>query len=163
MTQAHDTAFRLAQNIPDPDLRNQVLRNLAPDATWNDCVKAFHALYQAPDDTDLGTTAGVAHMTDDRLAMRLALIEEEFGELKVATKSRDEIEMADALSDIAYVVIGMALEMGVDLSPVISEVQASNMTKLGENGEVLRRPDGKILKGPLYVKPDIKAVLRYRD
>ncbi len=60
-------------------------------------------------------------------------------------------------------VTGFALEAGIDLNAVIAEIQASNMTKLGEDGQVIRREDGKVMKGTGYVKPDIAAVLRYRD
>jgi hypothetical protein len=34
-----------------------------------------------------------------------------------------------------------------------SRVHASNMSKLGEDGKPVRREDGKVLKGPNYVKP----------
>lgn len=47
----------------------------------------------------------------------------------------------------------------VDLDVVIAEVQASNMSKFGPNGEVYLREDGKIKKGPLYFRPDLVRVL----
>ena len=56
-------------------------------------------------------------------------------------------------------VCGYALEAGIDLKAVVEEIHASNMTKLDADGSVLRREDGKILKGPNYLKPDIAAVL----
>ena len=31
----------------------------------------------------------------------------------------------------------------------------SNMSKLGVDGKPLKRPDGKVLKGPNYKKPDL--------
>lgn len=48
----------------------------------------------------------------------------------------------------------------VDLDRVIAEVQASNMSKFGPNGEVYLREDGKIKKGPLYFRPDLVRVLK---
>lgn len=39
------------------------------------------------------------------------------------------------------------------------EVHRSNMSKLGENGEVLRRADGKVLKGPNWSPPNLRFVL----
>jgi hypothetical protein len=50
----------------------------------------------------------------------------------------------------------------IDLDYVVSAIHKSNLTKLGENGEVIRRPeDNKVLKGPHYVPPtgDIRAYL----
>lgn len=38
-------------------------------------------------------------------------------------------------------------------------VHASNMSKLDENGEPIRREDGKIMKGPNYVAPDMTPVV----
>lgn len=61
------------------------------------------------------------------------------------------------ITDLAYFI---ATSYGVDLGAVIEEVQASNMSKFGPNGEVYRRADGKTMKGPDYFRPDIPKVLR---
>lgn len=37
-------------------------------------------------------------------------------------------------------------------------VHNSNMSKLGEDGEPIRREDGKILKGPNYKEPDFSDI-----
>lgn len=50
----------------------------------------------------------------------------------------------------------------IDLDYVVNAIHKSNLTKLGENGEVIRRPeDNKVLKGPNYKEPtgDIRAYL----
>ncbi len=170
---AYDKAVAAVTNIPDPALRYQCLDSLNDGGNFVNGVKAFHALYGAPDESQFGTTVNVTHMSDERLGLRCELIREEFQELSDAVATRDEIEMADALGDLIYVVTGFALEMGIDLAAVFSEIQASNMTKLGADGQPIRNgetcelnpkyPVGKILKGPNYVKPDIKSVLKYRD
>lgn len=78
---------------------------------------------------------------------------------------RDIIEVVDALGDLNVVVNGFAVELGVDMSAVDQEVLASNFTKAGENGQTLvsdgtdGHPAGKILKGPNFVEPNIRAVL----
>lgn len=157
-------AIEAASAIPDEKLARQVTHSICNNRDWYGAVKAFHALYDCPDDTAIGTTRDMSHMTEDRLQLRLGLIEEEFDrELRPAVAKRDIVETADALGDIIYVVVGFALELGVDLDAVIGEIQASNMTKLGADGQVTRREDGKVLKGPNYVKPDIAKVLRFRD
>lgn len=53
----------------------------------------------------------------------------------------------------------VAFGYGVDLDVVLEEVQASNLSKLAADGSVLRREDGKVLKGPNFFAPDIAKVL----
>jgi len=95
----------------------------------------------------------------EQVALRLALIQEEVGELAAAAVAGDLIGIADALADIVYVAYGTAHVYGIDLDAVLDEVHASNMTKLGADGRPIWRADGKVLKGPDYRPPDIAAVL----
>ena len=44
------------------------------------------------------------------------------------------------------------------LVEVIKRVHASNMSKLDDDGQPLRREDGKILKGPNYQEPDLNDI-----
>lgn len=150
-------AYMLTNDFADQEKARVVRASLSPDATCYSQVEAFHVLYDAP--IEKTPQEGVPTMSDERLQMRLDLIDEEFNELKKATAERDIVEMADALGDIIYVTCGMAIEAGIDLKAVVAEIQASNMTKLAADGSVIRREDGKILKGPNYVKPDIRKVL----
>lgn len=66
------------------------------------------------------------------------------------------VEIADALTDLLYVVYGAAVECGIDLEPIWDEVQKSNMTKLVDG---YKREDGKWMKGPSYVPPDIEPLI----
>jgi predicted HAD superfamily Cof-like phosphohydrolase len=68
--------------------------------------------------------------------------------------------VAHELADVVYVAYGTALVHGIDLDEVIAEIHRSNMTKLGPDGQVARRADGKVLKGDHYRAPDVSAVLR---
>lgn len=95
----------------------------------------------------------------EQLVLRQALIEEEVAELAAAAAAHDLVGVADALADIVYVAYGTAHVYGIDLDAVLDEVHASNMTKLGADGRPIRRADGKVLKGPAYVPPNIAAVL----
>ena len=76
---------------------------------------------------------------------------------------RNGVEVADASGDMVYVLYGMMLEMGFDLRDVIQEIHGSNLTKLGEDGKPIHREDGKVLKGPNYMKPNISAALGWED
>ena len=91
--------------------------------------------------------------------LRLELIREEFEELTVATNAMDIVEIADALTDILYVVYGAGHAFGIDLDECYHEVHRSNMSKLGEDGKPIYREDGKILKGPDYFHPNLKDIL----
>jgi len=91
--------------------------------------------------------------------LRVELIAEELGELTEAIVARDIVEVADALTDLLYVIYGAGAAFGIDLDACFKEVHASNMSKLLSDGQVLRREDGKVLKGPNYFVPDLKKVL----
>lgn len=87
--------------------------------------------------------------------LRLALILEEYTELRESVDKKDIVGVADALGDLLYVVYGAAVTFGIDLEPVFNEIHRSNMTKEGAQA----REDGKILKGPNYTPPNLKPIL----
>ena len=89
--------------------------------------------------------------------LRVALIEEELEEFHQAGESRDLVAVADSLADLLYVVYGAAVAYGIELMPIFREVHRANLTK--GNPEVLRRPDGKILKGMNFTPPDIRTLV----
>jgi predicted HAD superfamily Cof-like phosphohydrolase len=88
-------------------------------------------------------------------ALRLDLIEEEVQELRDGLGRGSLLEVADALTDILYVVYGAGHAFGIDLDDCFHEVHSSNMTKLGEDGRPIYREDGKVMKGPNYREPDL--------
>jgi predicted HAD superfamily Cof-like phosphohydrolase len=88
-------------------------------------------------------------------ALRLDLIEEEVQELRDGLANKSMLEIADALTDILYVVYGAGHAFGIDLDDCFHEVHSSNMTKLGADGRPLYREDGKVMKGPNYREPDL--------
>lgn len=65
------------------------------------------------------------------------------------------VEVADGIADAIYVLLGTAIEAGVDMDPVFDEVHRSNMAKAGGP----RRADGKVLKPAGWTPPDIAGVL----
>ena len=92
--------------------------------------------------------------------LRYDLIKEELNELSVAIKDKDIIEVADALTDILYVVYGAGHAFGINLDKCFKEVQDSNMSKLGEDGKPIYNEHGKVMKGPKYFKPDLSKFLK---
>ncbi len=91
--------------------------------------------------------------------LRVDLIAEELEELELAMANNDIVEVADALTDLLYVVYGAGHAFGIDLDECFGEVHESNMSKLGEDGRPLYREDGKVLKGPHYAPPDLKRII----
>jgi len=97
--------------------------------------------------------------TYENQILRRDLIIEELTELQEAVDANDIVEVADALTDLLYVIYGAGAAFGIDLDACFKEVHSSNMSKLMPDGTVLRREDGKVLKGPNYFVPDLKKVL----
>ena len=87
--------------------------------------------------------------------LRIDLIKEELQELTDAMHNKDLLEVADALTDILYVTYGAGHAFGIDLDKCFEEVQNSNMSKLGEDGNPIYNESGKVMKGPNYFKPDL--------
>ena len=97
-----------------------------------------------------------ASFSSDKInKLRIDLIKEELDELQEAMKNNDLLEVADALTDILYVTYGAGHAFGINLDKCFDEVQNSNMSKLGENGEPIYNEFGKVMKGPNYFKPDL--------
>ena len=91
--------------------------------------------------------------------LRISLIKEELEELVNAIKENNIVETADALTDILYVTYGAGHAFGINLDKCFEEVQASNMSKLGEDNKPIYNEFGKVLKGPNYFKPNLKKIL----
>jgi len=88
------------------------------------------------------------------------LIEEELSELKVAINDCDSKEVVDALTDILVVTIGAAHSMGCDIEGAWKEVMKTNFAKIGEDGKVRKREDGKVLKPVGWVPPNLEPFVK---
>ena len=101
-----------------------------------------------------------ASLSSDKINdLRINLIEEELNEFKEAVSKKDLKEVADALTDILYVTYGAGHAFGINLDDCFEEVQNSNMSKLGDDGNPIYNKQGKVMKGPKYFKPDLKKFL----
>lgn len=133
-----------------------------------DVVREFHTAFNHP--------IGVPKPDADLLTLRHDLIYEEYaelrdeiaaamtdmvmyGEVSVRTKARMLKEMAD----LQYVLSGLAVVLDLPLQVAFTRVHASNMSKLGEDGNPILREDGKILKGPNYSPPDMESLVEPKD
>ena len=102
-----------------------------------------------------------ANLPESKNMLRFNLMKEENEEYLEAANNGDLVEVADALGDMLYILCGTIIEHGMQdkIEEVFNEIQRSNMSKLGADGKPIYREDGKVLKGPNYFKPNIKAIL----
>lgn len=61
-------------------------------------------------------------------------------------------------ADVQYVLSGLAYFFEFDGDKAFNIVADNNMTKVGVDGKVTKREDGKILKPEGYKKPDMKGL-----
>lgn len=116
-------------------------------------VKEFNTTFGAPvNDTPTVLDA-------DEAFLRWLLIHEENEELLTAMTQGDLVGVADALGDLLYVVYGAGVAYGLDLEPIFNEIHDSNMKKLGPDGKVHYREDGKVLKPEGWKPPQLEPIL----
>ena len=146
------------------------IQNSPKDKHTIDHVKEFHTVYGHP----IAETPTIPD-AKTRL-LRVKLIAEEFmefakasgfpmdvvfqtgkfpGDKEISYKSVtpehdtgevDIVDVADGLADIDYVTQGANLVWGFPAQKIMEEVQASNMSKLDENGKPIYNDSGKVIK-----------------
>ncbi|MFJ5266627.1 MazG nucleotide pyrophosphohydrolase domain-containing protein [Streptomyces sp. NPDC088387] len=119
-----------------------------------DLVREFHRVF------GLDARSAPGEISPELAAHRGELLAEEAAEVAEVAVEGPLDRLAHELADVVYVAYGTALVHGIDLDAVLAEIHRSNMTKLGPDGQVARRADGKVLKGEHYEAPDVSAVLR---
>ena len=121
-----------------------------------EAVKAFHTAFKIGHRETPKADLGL-----DKNLLRYELMREENEEYLEAAKNNDLVEVAEALGDMLYILCGTIIEHGMQdkIEEVFAEIQRSNMSKLGEDGEPIYREDGKVLTGPNYITHNIKAIL----
>ena len=95
----------------------------------------------------------------DRRSGQKALIDEEWSEFHEAYHHQTEEEQLKELADLVYVAAQYAASQEWDLDEALRRVHHSNGTKVGPDGKPIRRPDGKILKGPNYQPPILNDLI----
>lgn len=102
------------------------------------------------------------NLGENKNMLRFNLMKEENEEYLEAVQNDDQVEIADALGDMLYILCGTIIEHGLQhkIEEVFDEIQRSNMSKLDEQGKPIYREDGKVMKGPNYFKPDFSEILK---
>jgi predicted HAD superfamily Cof-like phosphohydrolase len=96
------------------------------------------------------------------ISLRYHLMSEENREYMVAGIQEDKVEILDALIDQAYVLFGTINAHGMQKEFVegFRLVHENNMTKVQENGKVLKDASGKVLKPQGYQKVDLRQLIK---
>lgn len=157
--------------------------NLFPEPAPLNDVAAFHRTFHLP------ILESPIIPGEDRCALRINLLQEELDELKQAIDDHDITAVADALSDLQYVLAGAILEFGLGdkFKELFEEVQRSNMSKVCEDYRtaeetlsfyldkdgtqgfikeshagflVYRSSDKKVLKSVKYSPADLEKILK---
>ena len=122
-----------------------------------DMVQEFHRVYRCYQGAQ---PAGA--IPEREWLVRARLIQEELDEYRQAAENGDLVGVADALSDLLYVVLGTYIAHGLQdvAEDLFREVHSSNMSKLDGDGQPLYREDGKVLKSDLFREPDLRPILK---
>lgn len=99
----------------------------------------------------------------DAISLALRLVREEWGQETEVALTRytanpsleNLAEVADGITDTMYVLCQLARALGIPLNQTWNEVQQSNMAKVGADGKVTKRADGKVLKPEGWKPPQI--------
>jgi predicted HAD superfamily Cof-like phosphohydrolase len=120
-----------------------------------DLVKVFIEKTEQP-------SSNTPIIPDNKLAQfRYNLMKEELDEFLTAVQNKNTTEILDSLVDQLYVLLGTAITCGVSDALILGflEVHRSNMTKVQEDGTILRDNNGKVSKPPGYRPPDLERIL----
>ncbi len=120
----------------------------------------------------MGQGVNISQPDEELLEFRYNLILEEVKELgeeiayaMAESKFKDgipdkvKVRMLKELADIQYVISGLAVSFGLPLQEAFNRVHNSNMTKLDGEGKPIYNSQGKVLKGPNYVPPNLEDLI----
>ena len=133
-------------------------------ATREDIVADFHKKFNHAIDEP---------WTSKLLELRMKLIKEECNEVSQEFASmivdiergktvsiEQKTNLLKELCDLQYVLSGAAVALGLnEMQVAFNRVHKSNLSKLGANGKPVYRDDGKVIKGPNYVPPELKDLV----
>ena len=116
----------------------------------------FHSSFR------IGHATSPTHSVPEEIyKLRHKLMVEENNEYLEACEKQDLEAIADALGDQLYVLCGTMITHGLQdrIEAIFDEIHRSNMSKLDENGQPVRREDGKVIKSDRYSPPNLKPIL----
>jgi len=114
---------------------------------YYEAVAKFHKFAQEPFFHELTEEERIAF-----IKRRSKMLAEEVDELsaemrKFADGQADAVGIAMEAADVLYIIFGTVQLMGIPIEAVFHHIHERNLRKVdGSFGEIVRRPDGKILK-----------------
>ena len=132
---------------------------MSKELLLKDCienVKTFHEAFLIGNEEE-----PKAEIPENDYLLRYKLMREENEEYLEAAQNGDLVEIADALADQLYILLGTMHVHGMadKMEEIFDEVHRSNMSKLDEYGNPIYRADGKILKGSDFSEPNIASII----
>jgi hypothetical protein len=129
--------------------------------TWFDQYNKFADACDIPQGSLLGRPNFPA------ITLGYALVEEEWeretkaalGKYLANPSLENLVGVADGITDTIYVLCQLARALGIPLNQCWNAVQRANMAKVGADGKVKKREDGKVLKPEGWKAPEIWEVL----
>lgn len=145
-----DTEAQLRQQVTELQTRMTEMVGERRAVDWTEHVRQlFRVFDQAmPDKPGFPDEATIA--------LRRKMLREEYTETMDALDARDLPEVVDGCIDTIVVALGMLVAFGVDPRPIWTAIHENNLTKAG--GPV--SADGKRMKPPGWVPPDVEGLLR---
>lgn len=106
-------------------------------------------------------TVPTARIPENEIAVRIALMQEELDEYRQAAAEGEIVAIADALTDLLYVVFGTLVAHGLQAAAddLFAEVHRSNLSKLDAGGKPIYRADGKVLKSDRFSEPRLLPII----
>lgn len=131
-----------------------------------DDVGNFHEKMNLINVTNMGPglypAATFAESTQDLIEFRYKFMQEELEEFREGMAQKDIVQVADALIDLAYVVMGTAHFFGLPWQELWDEVQRSNMLKeraLSDGSNSKRGSSFDVVKPEGWTAPDLRTIL----
>ncbi len=127
-------------------------------AKWNDAAFEYFEEEETPSVTQMVQEFAQLTGQAPNTVLYARLIEEEFEEWQ--DERVETPEELKELADLVYVIYGYANAAGYDLDEAILRVHYNNLGRCyQDDGTILRREDGKIIKNPNYPKVDLEDLI----
>lgn len=137
--------------------------NMMKTLNREDIVNEFHRSFKHPIDEQW--TVKLLELRKNLIREESNEVIEEFVNMIIDLERGKSISLVQRtnllkeLCDLQYVLSGAAVALGLDIQTAFNRVHASNMSKLGKDGKPVYRKDGKVIKGPDYIPPNLKDLV----
>ena len=144
--------YQAEQEVPDkptiPDLETRKLRAQLVMEEALELLEGLGILPVVNIDTELPF--------EDQVPENSVILDMQYFSFK-DTGRADLVEIADACADLSVVTVGTASACGLDMEPILEEVDNNNLSKFSEGG--YKDENGKWIKPPDWQPPRIEELI----